>query len=77
MMTIGFRIIIYSEAQNLIKSDRTIFGACDYCGPEAYMNLPDWFEQYAPIYELGLPQLKNWHLVICKRGQECLCEQRF
>jgi glycosyltransferase involved in cell wall biosynthesis len=48
-----------SEACNLIKSDKSIFGVCGFCEPVADINLPRWFEEYSEIYACGLPQIKD------------------
>jgi glycosyltransferase involved in cell wall biosynthesis len=50
-------------AFDLFQKDDRIFGACGFCEPVAEISLPNWFNQYAPFYACGLPQLENNHLL--------------
>jgi glycosyltransferase involved in cell wall biosynthesis len=50
-------------AFDLFQKDNKIFGACGFCEPVAEIPLPDWFNQYAPFYACGLPQLYDNQLL--------------
>lgn len=50
-------------AYQLFRKDESIFGACGFCKPVSDIDLPDWFEEYSPLYACGLPQIKNGELI--------------